>query len=79
MFIMEIIPLVRDKERVTYRRKSLGYMMYLEFWISKVQRKKIIRLDNIPYHAIPSEVSRIYTFQTICKFTIIDTISPVEM
>ena len=43
---MEIIPLVRDKERVTYRRKSLGYMMYLEFWISKVQRKKIIRLDN---------------------------------
>ena len=48
LFIMEIIPLVRDKERVTYRRKSLGYMMYLEFWISKVQRKKIIRLDN-PY------------------------------
>ena len=46
MFIMEIIPLVRDKERVTYRRKSLGYMMYLEFWISKVQRKKIILLDN---------------------------------
>ena len=43
---MEIIPLVRDKERVTYRRKSLGYMMYLEFWISKVQRKKIILLDN---------------------------------
>ena len=31
MFIMEIIPLVRDKEGVTYRRKSLGYMMYLDF------------------------------------------------
>ena len=31
MFIMEIIPLVKDKERVTYRRKSLGYMMYLDF------------------------------------------------